>query len=255
MVSLPIPYRGAGRSFGEIGWAGGDCGGLVEGLTRGRVGRGEAAHLDPDLWAGSVARPWGWRAAFGQVGGAQGHLAGRGVGVGDLFLFFGWFRRVEGMRYVRGAADMHALFGWLQVGEVMRVGREVAAARERWPWLAGHAHLEGEWGAENTVYVAAERLAIGGRDMGVAGGGVFGRFHAGLRLSGGATRSEWHLPGWMLPEEGPRLSHHGDPARWFRLPDGRCGVRTAPIGQEFVMECGDRVGAVAGWVEGLLGGG
>ena len=30
---------------------------------------------------------------FGQVGNAQGILEKRGVGVGDLFIFFGWFKK------------------------------------------------------------------------------------------------------------------------------------------------------------------
>ena len=39
-------------------------------------------------------RPPDWRPAFGQVGAAQKHLEQQGVSVGDVFLFFGWFRDV-----------------------------------------------------------------------------------------------------------------------------------------------------------------
>ena len=39
-----------------------------------------------------------------------------GVGVGDVFLFFGWFKEVrqtaKGLAYRRGAPDLHVLFGW-----------------------------------------------------------------------------------------------------------------------------------------------
>ncbi|CAI8922445.1 hypothetical protein EMIT0158MI4_310005 [Burkholderia ambifaria] len=40
----------------------------------------------------------GWRPALGQTGAAQGHLSNNGVGAGDVFLFFGWFRQVEKSR-------------------------------------------------------------------------------------------------------------------------------------------------------------
>ncbi len=48
---------------------------------------------------------------------AQAVLEREGVGPGDLFLFFGWFRRVEVcggvFRFVKGAPDVHVLWGWL----------------------------------------------------------------------------------------------------------------------------------------------
>jgi hypothetical protein len=47
-------------------------------------------HLDPDIRPGLVRRE-GWMPAFGQVGAAETHLENQGVGMGDLFLFFGWF--------------------------------------------------------------------------------------------------------------------------------------------------------------------
>ena len=52
-------------------------------------------HLDPDLRRDVRMAPGNWRAAFGQVDASQSHLAYQGVGVGDLFLFFGWFRETD----------------------------------------------------------------------------------------------------------------------------------------------------------------
>lgn len=52
------------------------------------------AHLDPDLRRDALpTRPNGWRPAFGQSGAAAGHLFNQEVGIGDLFMFFGWFRK------------------------------------------------------------------------------------------------------------------------------------------------------------------
>jgi len=53
------------------------------------------AHLDPDLDAASRRREPGWRPLLGQHGAAQSHLCNESVGPGDLFLFFGLFRRTE----------------------------------------------------------------------------------------------------------------------------------------------------------------
>ena len=62
---------------------------------------------------------------FGQVGAAEKHLENRGVGAGDVFLFFGLFRNVEKSAgrwtYVRGALPVHVIFGWLQIAERVAV--------------------------------------------------------------------------------------------------------------------------------------
>ena len=52
----------------------------------------QTVHLDPDLRIGTLKdRPDDWKAIFGQSAAAQGHLNNKGVGVGDIFLFFGTF--------------------------------------------------------------------------------------------------------------------------------------------------------------------
>jgi len=119
MVSLPIPSRLAPISYSRVTTRRMSLGDLVPALTNGRIGAADGAHVDPDLYAESLARAPGWRPAFGQVASAQAHLADQGVGPGDLFLFFGWFRRVHavgGQWSLRpDAPDLHVLFGWLQV--------------------------------------------------------------------------------------------------------------------------------------------
>ena len=210
MLSLPIPDPAARHRLGDITRHGMALGPLVSALTRGRLGPDTAVHLDPDLVSADRPRQPEWRGAFGQLGAAQSHLAAEGVGPGDLFLFFGWFRATErvgaGWRYQRDAPDVHALFGWLQVGEILRVGPAIDEHRRRRPWLADHPHLNGHAVPGNTVYVAARALQIAGRSLGVPGAGVFSRYDAGLRLSApGCTRSVWTLPAWMLPARGPRL--------------------------------------------------
>ena len=53
---------------------------------------------------------------FGQAGNAQRELDNLGVGEGDLFLFFGWFRDFQQSK----KADYHHIFGCLQVDEVIK---------------------------------------------------------------------------------------------------------------------------------------
>jgi hypothetical protein len=86
---------------------------MVEQLSS--LPRTHRAHLDPDLSSQSILRLNGWRPIFGQVGASEGHIQNQHVGRGDVFLFFGLYRRIEnslkGWRYVRDATLMHVLFG------------------------------------------------------------------------------------------------------------------------------------------------
>ena len=99
---------------------------LLAGLSRQQHAINDRVHLDPDIDRSADNRLPGWRPSLGQTGAAQTHLDGQGVGPGDVFLFFGWFREVEAVsrnwRYVPRAPDLHVMFGWLEVGAVIPVG-------------------------------------------------------------------------------------------------------------------------------------
>lgn len=241
MVSLPIPERGSGTKYGEVATRRGPLGELVEQLTHDEVPRTHDVHLDPDLEAEARERAPGWRPSFGQVGAAQTVLARNGVGVGDVFLFYGWFREVEatarGLQYKRGAPDRHVLFGWLQIGEVLEPQRDAVPE-----WARSHPHVVVPERTNNTLYVASERLELPDgmvQDRGavLAGAGVFTHFHEALRLTApGASRSLWSLPAWFEPRDGrPALGYHDDRTRWRRDGD-RVLLDSAKRGQEFVLD-------------------
>jgi hypothetical protein len=217
-------------------------------------------HLDPDLrpelrpgarHAGSAA---GDERLFGQEGAAERHLRYQQVEAGDLFLFFGWFREA-GQRaagHWKGTGpDEHCLWGWLQVESTHPVSS--AAAADALPWAAHHPHVAHweRYDRHNRVYRARPRLSFA---PGLPGAGVF-RWHPALTLTRrcsaeASTRREWCLPGFFRRTgltynqvDGPACPAHR----------GRVHLRSAPIGQEFVLPA-DRpfrrseAAAVARWL-------
>jgi hypothetical protein len=143
--SLPIPSSVCKPTFHDIRFGRVNLGRIVEDLTSRKVGRirkDKPTHLDPDLRRDAVRRPPGWLPAFGPGGTAQTLLERHGVGVGDLFLFFGWFRKVDikagHYQYVRGAPNIHLLFGWLQVGEIYHSFLPEARVPR---WARHHPHI------------------------------------------------------------------------------------------------------------------
>ena len=260
MVSLPIPERPAAitpasRTYDQIRAGGVSVGSLVQDLTRGVVAPHRAAHLDPDLEASSIrSRPRGWKPAFGQTGAAASHLRNQGVGPGDVFLFFGWFRQVVEsvpgrFQWQAGADDIHACFGYLQIAE--RLPATPLSALPR--WLAGHPHYKPvPYGATDDVYIATDRLSLPGHRTVRPGGGLLGPYQSSYRLTApGRTRSIWHLPAWFHPLPPLPLTGHSAPGRW--TPSGT-GVLLQTIcqGQEFVLGCEQYPRAI-NWLAELLG--
>lgn len=253
MISLPIPDRASTIAYKDI--AGNVCapvGELVQDLAR--IPPPHCAHLDPDLSAHSIPRRQGWRPLFGQEGAAESHLENQGVGPGDVFLFFGLFRKVEKSKsrwdYSRGSKPIHVLFGWLQVAKRVAVSN--------WPtdaaWALYHPHFRREPHPTNVLYVGAERLALPDtRSYAIPGAGLFPAFTPKLQLTEPQCSRPglWLLPEWFHPDEPAHaLTYHGRPARW---QESKAGVMLASAcrGQEFVLDCDDYPEAV-GWLRELL---
>jgi hypothetical protein len=259
LLSLPIPASRAPTNFSDIGFDGPSVGQVVRDLSKGKVLPDSPTHLDPDLSTEALPRQDGWLPAFGQTGAAQSHLNSQDVEVGDLFLFFGWFKKVEKnsrgrWSYVPGTPDLHVIFGWLQVGEVLRVGANTDEFSERYAWLARHPHLNGERSDNNTIYVASPTLKFPRQSrLGqLAGGGAFGRVSDARTLSAPdqTSRSLWRLPAFFAPSESDRaLSYHADPARWRVADNEWVYLQSVAKGQEFVMDLADAKQQQFGWLD------
>lgn len=216
-ISLPIPAGSeAGTRYDAIGH-----GARVEQATRSRLAGASLCHDDPMFAQGKC-----W---FGQCGAAQGHLARQGVGVGDLFLFFGLFAEPQtGERH-------HRLFGWMKVACHGAPG-EVERAPEWTPSPRPHPHFSGDWPNPNHMWHGP-----GANDAPAVDA---------LRLTApGGPLNLWRVPSWLRD---CGLTYHDRPERW--IGDGL--LDSAKRGQEFVCDMGER-DDVREWLErtiGLMGG-
>lgn len=176
------------------------------------------AHLDPDINKGLLQnRPQNWRAAFGQHGAALSHLLNSpfAVGVGDLFLFFGWFKEITlkngRFTYIKNAPEVHLLYGWLEIGEIVPLPNSNCP-----DYLVTHPHqvFVKEYGrGANCIFVAAEKSSWFQDESGNAlpGAGNF-VYHPDLILSHLKSepykRSLWELPNCFFRNNKCILSYH-----------------------------------------------
>lgn len=187
-------------------------------------------HLDPDLNSelnvrtGLGIRLEGWRPIFGQIDQSQAVLDKAEIGMGDIFLFFGWFRKtvvVDG-KYRFDPNDplgRHVIFGYMEVGQApIKVPADVKDFPE---WMKYHSHVRraGELVARNnTVYVA--RNASGTLD--------FDEHRVLTKKGKRELKTHWDFKEAAAIMKKCSITYHPDPWK-----DGY--FQSAYIGQEFVI--------------------
>ncbi|MFD1217642.1 Nmad3 family putative nucleotide modification protein [Microbulbifer celer] len=255
LCSLPIPDSQSRLHYRDLTVNGMNAGDLIADLTRNPDRANETAHLDPDLDPATRSRAKGWRGLLGQDGTAQSHLRNQSVDSGDLFLFFGLFRRVEQVdgcwRFIKSAPARHVIWGWLQVGAVHSIAE---LAHDALPWAHYHPHFSGERGKQNTLYTASDALMINGTKLpGKNAYGTFGHYKPSLQLTAEESNkpSDWRLPVGLFPtSSATAMTYHQKLERWKK--EGKyCRLKAAARGQEFVLDA-NQYPDVAPWIATLF---
>ncbi|WP_299194201.1 hypothetical protein [uncultured Erythrobacter sp.] len=209
-LSLPIPAGTASATtYGDLG-----LGEHAAKASRGKLGAGDLCHHDPMFLDDGTC-------AFGQHSAAQTHLEGQGVGVGDVFVFFGLFGE-EKTRELH-----HRIFGYLRVEEMIRLAEGIP--RELVD--IAHPHALSMHSSNDVIWRGEGRVAA--------------RASEALRLTvPEGPPSLWTRPAWL---KHGGLSYHDRADRWLR--GGR--LRSVARGQEFVADIGRRK-APREWLEGII---
>ena len=248
LYSLPIPDDQSDPTskitYKDLWHGDTNIGKVVKDLTRKRQPKNRIrskyrAHLDPDINRVGYPRQEGWCPLFGQSGAAQGHLRNQGVQIGDLFLFFGLFQKVEKTSgrwcFVKGAPRQHILWGWLQIGKIHGVDE---LAKDELPWARYHPHRHSSRDKDlsNTLYIAYRALDLGDGSI-APSAGCFPKFHERLVLTNpnGSGVTDWRLHRCFYPENGKcPLTYHPKLDRW-KHDDRYAYLQSASRGQEFVL--------------------
>jgi putative DNA base modification enzyme with NMAD domain len=253
LVSLPIPYRDDRIKYSDLKFDNEHTYyDLMKGLRQNIRSRGEwnnldtntSCHCDPDLNIDILKRNKHWQPCFGQNIQSQAHLANEGVKEDDLFLFFGWFRKVVDKNGIfqfdhpQFAPNLHVIFGYLQIGEIMRIDETTCVPE----CIREHPHaanMELRKSPMNTVYIARDSVSW---NKNIPGAGVFNFDKKLVLTKKGLSRSMWDLPEFF---KNTRISRHFQES-WKK--EGY--LQTVPIGQEFIVDDNDEV---ENWAKTLIG--
>lgn len=231
LLSLPIPLENDLKTFSDLNYAGKSYYDIIKELKPAtKYIESQSCHLDPDIRENAVLnRNQQWKPIFGQSDAAQSHLRNQEVKIGDVFLFFGWFKQTElvqgKLRYLHGSPDLHVIYGYFQIGELYNNGDTLPLYVQD----HSHANLKHQKKKVNCIYVASDKLSF---NESRKGADVF-KYNQNLVLTkNGMSRSKWELPDFFKEL---KISYHninsfvGD---YFKSVD---------IGQEFVIAANEEL--------------
>ena len=235
MLSMPIPSKGDLVHYHDLKYNNLTYADIIQQLNPNNPVIHKECHLDPDIRGEVIERMKGWKPAFGQIGAARTHLCNQGVGIGDLFLFFGWFRETKykdgKLTYIGPSSGFHAIYGYMQIGEIIDKESDIP------DWLRSHPHALYYQGAtNNAIYLAADKLTF---NSSMPGAGCFRFTESHILTKKGCSRSVWNLPDFFR-----NISITYNANAWRED-----GFHSAAKGQEFVFESNTDVKK---WIELLL---
>ena len=162
LLSLPIPDEEDANTFSSLHWEGNSYFDIIHSLNpKTFITSDSRCHLDPDLRFDVKNREPNWKPAFGQMNASLSHLCNQKVSIGDIFLFYGWFRETElkdgCFRYKKYGIDAHIIYGYMQIGEIIEHKEDVP------DWLKDHPHFayDNAWKAnKNAIFLPSDKLTL-----------------------------------------------------------------------------------------------
>ena len=223
LLSLPIPSLKDGIPYDTLSFKGMTYYEIIHSLSpRTKITASTACHLDPDLRRDVLPRE-NWLPAFGQAGSSLMHLFTQSVDIGDLFLFFGWYRQTEfhngALRFVPNAPDLHVIYGYLQVGAIIKSKQDLPLELYSHPHAADFRWETGR----NALFLPTETFSL---NTALPGFGCLNFDKKRVLTKPGYKRRLWDLPSFF----------RDIPISYNRNAWREEGFKSAGRGQEFVFE-------------------
>ncbi len=161
--------------------------------------------------------------ALGQVKGAEGHLRNQGVGEGDVFLFYGWFKSVikkNGVWEYAETPDIHLIWSYMRIGEsiCLDTDEQQEEALKKHPFLHPHPHIGKQRNMKNCIYLSDNYKYFS-----------YGEERCLTDVKNFRGRATWRLPNFFhQPEAFSFLKN-------FTLDQNDVVISYRGYGQEFVL--------------------
>ena len=227
IFSLPIPQNGKSpKKYKALKFNGINGTQALNEVSAIQVSPNDFCHYDPALNEKI--------GLFGQAGSAQSELKNNGVGIGDLFLFFGWFKKNE-----NPSVDVHKIFGWLQIDEILSGSHEISKFLKKHKLSHPHDPKYREY-KNNTIYVSKKNF------------GLFKKFSNELILSAPSySKSMWQFPENYFKKIALNQSNiFLNRLKWKDKKNLLVDTNIGP-GQEFILDA-QKAPEISAWAKSLI---
>lgn len=240
LLSLPIPSdKSDADTYSALQWNGKTFDKIIYSLhPKTSLQANSFCHLDPDIRADVKKRSMEWQPAFGQRSSSLSVLRNNGVGIGDLFLFFGWFKETEyapngELRYKRNAPDLHIIYGYMQIGSIIEKKENVPV------WLTNHPHVSynDSWAKNiNALFIPSQALSL---LPNIKGCDVLNFREDRVLTKRGYSRGKWDLPSFFRDVKITYHPSHGKITIFSQLAKDKSLLWMQPLrlknGQEVLL--------------------
>jgi len=237
LLSIPIPAneKESGIPYSSIFYEGQSYASIMKDLEL-KMPKSQSCHLDPDIYPQACKRDKFWQGIFGQHAAAESHLKNQKVEVGDLFLFFGSFKRTCQRKKLTFERDYqrHIIFGFLKIGKILQPSKDKIP-----PQFNDHPHVKNKelYANKNSLYIANSKED-------------FGTFKYSKELvltKNGFPKSYWELPSFFYPTKKTSFSRHSQ--KDFEKRNNKVILKSRGIGQDFVIRGNEQV---TNWAKDLI---
>ncbi len=183
-------------------------------------------YLPPD----SYSPPLEWFPAYPRTGLLEKHLNKQRVSVGDIFLFYGWFRQTEytkdhQLRYVEDAPEQNIVFGYFQIGAIIK---DISYLSKQFSTQL-RSFMEEFQNSHNTIYLPTQKLSYNNQQPGC----MALSYSSSLVLTKpGCHYNHWKLPDLLCAPD-VTISYHNN--RTYGFVTGKDYFKASSIGEEFVI--------------------
>ncbi len=222
LLSFPIPDNMSQKAYSDVYYKGQSMQNIIKQLSpKFNFNKKSACHLDPDIYdviEGKCDKNV-WKPAFGQQGISAMHLDKLEVGIGDIFLFYGMFRKTEyrsdeTLCFVRNAPIQHIIYGYMQVGKILQEEQRI---KQDYHW---HPHSKNDNYIHNRLYIPSSYGTFQYDDSLV------------LTKQGQNSRQLWALPAFFANDD---ISISWQGKNRPVMKNGYAELKAAYRGQEFVV--------------------
>ena len=174
--------------------------------------------------------PLEWYPAYIHNGPLESHLSRQNVSVGDIFLFYGWFRQTEydntyRLRFVPDAPELNIVFAYFQIGAIIK---DNSFFSNHYNWQL-NTLTNKRFVISSTIYLPTKKLSYNNHQPGCD---ILSYSSKLILTKPGYHYNQWQLPDFLCSPD-VTITYHNNRNNGFL--SGKDYFKASPISEEFVI--------------------